>query len=106
MAPKVSRNEEFRKPWFFDSFTCAVASVLRLEEVHSHTRKRVRLNQWSTVRMTSQMKRRGTVMQEIFAGGGGKPEPPKIPSRQIESGHNRIQIDDLPTFAERVVSIQ
>ena len=56
--------------------------------------------------MTSQMKRRGTVMQEIFAGGGGKPEPPKIPSRQIESGHNRIQIDDLPTFAERVVSIQ
>lgn len=59
----------FRKPSFLDSFTCTVASVLRVEDVHGHTCKRVRLNQGRSVRMASKVKRRGTVMQEIFAGG-------------------------------------
>jgi len=36
---------------------------------------------------------------------GCKPKPPKIPSRQIESRYDRIQVDGLPVAAEGVVAI-
>lgn len=38
--------------------------------------------------------------------GGCKPEPPKLLSPEIQSGHNGIQVDNLSVAVEGVVSIQ
>lgn len=37
---------------------------------------------------------------------GSKPEPPKIPSFQIQHGQERVQVDYLAAALERVVTVQ
>ena len=45
-------------------------------------------------------------MNPIIRGWGCKPKPPKIPSPQIESRHDRIQVNELSIAAEGVVPVQ
>jgi hypothetical protein len=44
--------------------------------------------------------------RQDFYCRGCKPKPPNIPSAQVEPGHDRIQVDELPGAAERVVPVQ
>jgi hypothetical protein len=37
---------------------------------------------------------------------GCKPQPPKIPSQQIEPGHDRIQVDKFRIATKSVMAVQ
>ena len=41
-----------------------------------------------------------------YAIRGCKPKPPKIPSRQVESRHDRVKVNELSVATESVVAIQ
>jgi hypothetical protein len=48
------------------------------------------------------------VTKELFHKpiGGSKPEPQKVPSPQLQPGHERVQVDHLAAALEGVVPVQ